>query len=142
MALRSSFHTPRFALWKAARIGVGRSFRNANRMRLSWGRGSRYDLGAGRTPVLLRVTARFHWAVVGGAILECLTFPAFGAHNVRLNGRVDPVRRAEPPLILAESNQAQENRQSYRRGSKAERPAHFGPRTECCLQVGNRSCRC
>jgi hypothetical protein len=84
------------------------------RTRLSWGRGSRYDLGAGRTPVLLRVTARFHWAVVRGANLECLTFPAFGAHNVRLNGRVDPVGRAEPPLILAESKRARANRPKRR----------------------------
>ncbi len=38
----------------------------------------------------VRLTARFHWAVVGGAILECLTFAAFGAYNVWLNGRVDP----------------------------------------------------
>ncbi len=38
----------------------------------------------------VRMTACFHWAVVGGAILECLTFAAFGAYNVWLNDRVDP----------------------------------------------------
>jgi len=38
----------------------------------------------------LRLTACFHWAVVGGAILECLTLAAFGAYNVWGNGRVDP----------------------------------------------------
>ena len=57
---------------------------------MSW-RVGRITMATRDRPMLpVRLTARFHWAVVGGAILESLTFAAFGAYNVWLNGRVDP----------------------------------------------------